>query len=117
MKFAMAPDDHDARHEEQWRRLLAGEVGSVRRMRRVLGAIPSDPRCKLCAAPFGRPGNALLRLIGFGPSRLNRRLVSSTAAEASSLETGRLKSRRLELRGRDEIVEAWVAGAEAAIAA
>jgi adenylate cyclase len=36
-------------------------------------ALPSDPRCKLCDAPFGRPGN-VLRLLGFGPSGLNRRI-------------------------------------------
>jgi adenylate cyclase len=36
--------------------------------------IPSEPRCKLCAAPFGRPGSLFLRFTGFGPSRLNRRL-------------------------------------------
>jgi adenylate cyclase len=38
-------------------------------------AIPSDPRCKLCDTPFGAPGN-VMRFIGFGPSRLNRRICS-----------------------------------------
>jgi adenylate cyclase len=38
-------------------------------------AIPSDPRCKLCDTPFGRPGS-VLRVVGFGPSPLNRRLCS-----------------------------------------
>jgi adenylate cyclase len=66
--------DSDSRHSEEWRRLLTGERESIKRMRRVLGAIPSDPRCKLCAAPFGRPGHLLLKPFGFGPSHLNRRL-------------------------------------------
>ena len=43
-------------------------------MRRIMRRIPSEPRCKLCDAPFGRPGNLMLRLVGFGPSRLNRRI-------------------------------------------
>jgi adenylate cyclase len=60
--------------EDKWQRILAGEMPSVNRMRRLMGAIPSGPRCKLCAAPFGHPGSALLRFAGFGPSRLNRRL-------------------------------------------
>jgi class 3 adenylate cyclase len=60
-------------HEDKWQRILAGEMPSVNRMRRLMGAIPSGPRCKLCAAPFGHPGSALLRFAGFGPSRLNRR--------------------------------------------
>ena len=42
-------------------------------MRRISRAIPSDPRCKLCDTPFGRPGN-VLRFLGFGPSRINRRI-------------------------------------------
>ena len=33
--------------------------------------IPSTPRCKLCAAPFGRPGGLVLRYLGFGPSQAN----------------------------------------------
>ena len=70
----MSPAMDENPQEELWRSILSGEMKSVTRMRRVMGAIPSDPRCKLCAAPFGRPGSALLRLTGFGPSRLNRRL-------------------------------------------
>lgn len=44
-------------------------------MRRFNRSLPSDPRCKLCDTPFGRPGH-LMRFIGFGPSRLNRRICS-----------------------------------------
>jgi class 3 adenylate cyclase len=36
-------------------------------------------------------------------------LVSSAAAEAAGMETAGLESRTLELRGRAESVEAWVA--------
>jgi adenylate cyclase len=65
------------RHEEKWRRVLMGEARGHMCwspwMRRISRAIPSDPRCKLCDTPFGPPGN-LMRFIGFGPSRLNRRI-------------------------------------------
>ena len=44
-------------------------------MRRLSRAIPSDPRCKLCDTPFGSPGS-VLRFVGFGPSKLNRRICS-----------------------------------------
>jgi adenylate cyclase len=44
-------------------------------IRRFNRALPSDPRCKLCDTPFGRPGSAM-RYIGFGPSPLNRRICS-----------------------------------------
>ena len=44
-------------------------------VRRVSRAIPSEPRCKLCHTPFGAPGS-VLRFVGFGPSRLNRRICN-----------------------------------------
>jgi adenylate cyclase len=68
------PATHDHAQEEGWRKILTGEIPSLIRMRRVLKKIPAEPRCKLCAAPFGYPGKAVLRVFGFGPSRLNRRL-------------------------------------------
>jgi adenylate cyclase len=65
--------------EEKWRAVLMGEArGHIcwsPWMRRISRSIPSDPRCKLCDTPFGAPGN-LMRFIGFGPSRLNRRICS-----------------------------------------
>jgi len=65
--------------EEKWRRVLMGEARGhicwTPWMRRFNRALPSDPRCKLCDTPFGRPGSAL-RFLGFGPSRLNRRICS-----------------------------------------
>jgi adenylate cyclase len=61
-------------NEEMWRAMLTGDIPGLRRLRRVMGWIPSEPRCKLCDAPFGRPGSFVLRFLGFGPSRLNRRL-------------------------------------------
>jgi adenylate cyclase len=64
-------------NEEKWRRVLTGEARGrfcwSPRMRRISRSIPSEPRCKLCDSPFGRPGN-VLRFLGFGPSRLNRRI-------------------------------------------
>jgi len=60
--------------EELWRDVLTGEVRGLQRMRNFMLRIPSEPRCKLCAAPFGRPGRSFLRLVGFGQSPLNRRL-------------------------------------------
>jgi adenylate cyclase len=70
----MAEDTPTPAGDETWRGLLTGELEGLRRMRRMMGWIPSDPRCKLCAAPFGKPGSTLLRLVGFGPSPLNRRI-------------------------------------------
>jgi adenylate cyclase len=64
--------------EEKWREVLMGEArGHIcwsPWMRRISRAIPSDPRCKLCDHPFGRPGS-YGQVIGIGrPSGLNRRI-------------------------------------------
>jgi adenylate cyclase len=62
--------------EETWRAVLTGEVAGVQRLQRIFKRLPSDPRCKLCYAPFGKPGNLLIRLLGGKPSPLNRRLCT-----------------------------------------
>jgi adenylate cyclase len=36
--------------------------------------VPSDPRCKLCKAPFGRPGALVLRRFGFRPWAKNPKI-------------------------------------------
>jgi adenylate cyclase len=58
--------------EEMWGRMLAGDFPQG--LRRMMGLLPSPPRCKLCNAPFRGPGGVLMRAIGRGPSPLNRRL-------------------------------------------
>jgi adenylate cyclase len=60
--------------DEMWRQMLTGDYPRLHRMRRMWGALPSPPRCKLCNAPFRGFGGALMRVIAYGPSPLNRRL-------------------------------------------
>jgi adenylate cyclase len=60
--------------EEMWERMLTGDYPRLHSMRRMWGALPSPPRCKLCNAPFRGPGGLLMRAIAYGPSPLNRRL-------------------------------------------
>jgi adenylate cyclase len=60
--------------EELWRQMLTGEIPRLQNMRRIWGALPSPPRCKLCNAPFTGPGGILMRALAYGPSSLNRRL-------------------------------------------
>jgi adenylate cyclase len=38
---------------------------------RVMRHLPSDPRCRLCNAPYGGVGGRIMRRVGFGPSRKN----------------------------------------------
>ena len=64
----------NAENEEAWRAVLMGEARGLQFTRSVVRHIPAGPRCKLCLAPLRPPGSVLLRLVGFGPSGLNRRL-------------------------------------------
>jgi adenylate cyclase len=67
--------EHDHQeHEEAWRAILTGQVRGLNMTRKLVGWMPAGPRCKLCLAPLAAPGSVLLRPVGFGPSKLNRRL-------------------------------------------
>ena len=52
--------------EEIMRDFLDGSEGSLARVRPILRRIPSQPHCKLCAAPFAGAGGAVLGRLGFG---------------------------------------------------
>jgi adenylate cyclase len=69
--------ENDPANTELWRQMLLGELPGLLRFKRIMGAIPSTPRCKLCLAPFGRPGSILLRLMFNKPSPLNRRICTA----------------------------------------
>jgi adenylate cyclase len=51
--------------QEEMYAFLTGEDRASAMMRRVLSHVPSGPNCKICAAPFGGPGGAILRHLGF----------------------------------------------------
>src|SRR3954454_4433329 len=44
--------------------------------------MPSDPRCRLCNAPYGGLGGRVMRRLGFGPSRKNPTLCNTCFEEA-----------------------------------
>lgn len=43
---------------------------------RLMGKLPSDPRCAVCRAPYGGVGGRVMGRFGFTPSRKNPRLCS-----------------------------------------
>lgn len=55
-------------NEEFWRDFLTKGDGREHRLRTVLRRLPSGPRCKLCAAPFGGPLGTVMRAFGKYPS-------------------------------------------------
>jgi adenylate cyclase len=66
----------DERNAEIWRMVLTGEDPDLPALRRRFRRIPSDPRCKLCAAPFRGPGRLITRLMMHGQSSTNPLLCS-----------------------------------------
>jgi adenylate cyclase len=52
-------------NDERWRNLLTGNDPELVKLNRLMKRIPNGPRCKLCSAPFGRPGSAIVAPFGF----------------------------------------------------
>jgi adenylate cyclase len=52
--------------EEEWHDFLSGTHPHLQD-KSPLRLIPSSPRCKLCKAPFGRPGALILKRYGYAP--------------------------------------------------
>jgi adenylate cyclase len=53
--------------DPMWRQILEGTTGSFAEGHRWFRRIPSSPRCKLCAAPFGGIGAPVMQLMDRGP--------------------------------------------------
>ncbi len=70
--------------EEQLRDVLTGVHPGLADYRRRLKHIPSSPRCKLCTAPFGGIGGAILGHFGFGRYEGNPALCNMCIKNFSS---------------------------------
>jgi adenylate cyclase len=55
--------------DEVWQQILSGHDPALIKMRQFFMRIPSEPRCKMCASPFGGVGGGLMRLLWHAPSR------------------------------------------------
>jgi adenylate cyclase len=71
---------------EEVRALLTGESPGLAKQRRAFRRIPSDPRCKLCAAPFGGLGGLIFRQAGYKQS-LNPALCTKCITELRKRHT------------------------------
>lgn len=69
-------DDARQMTAEQVRAFMTGESPGFAGQRRTFLRIPSDPRCKLCAAPFRGLGGLVLRTAGYGRSPGNPALCN-----------------------------------------
>lgn len=65
--------------ENQWYKMLTEGEPVSRHVYHLFGILPSNPRCKLCAAPFKSWGGTLMRLIGREQSKYNPRFCQPCA--------------------------------------
>jgi adenylate cyclase len=78
----------EPRTEEEWRELLMGEWAPLHAFRRRMRMFPSEPRCKLCAAPFGGIGGRIAPLFGFGRWEGNQALCRACFTRFDEDEPG-----------------------------
>ena len=74
--------------EEGWRALLTGELREIAERRRIFRFIPTDPRCKICNAPFHGIGAPFMRLIGRGQWPKNPRYCTGCFTFLRSMPGG-----------------------------
>ena len=74
--------------EEFWRRQLTHHTPAISVGRRVLHALPSDPRCKICYSPFEGPGGVSMRLLGRPRSQGNLSICDPCYASAKDYPGG-----------------------------
>lgn len=70
----------DAKADARWRAVLEGDPThspGLARLRRIFRHLPSDPRCKLCYAPYAPPFGPILGALGFGKWPKNPALCGS----------------------------------------
>lgn len=69
----MQQDPEAAWAQMLWDSYLTGDLSNldnkVKFVRQVFKHLPSDPRCRVCSAPFHGFGGAMVSLIGFGAGR------------------------------------------------
>ncbi|HYN64960.1 MAG TPA: adenylate/guanylate cyclase domain-containing protein [Candidatus Limnocylindrales bacterium] len=101
----------DPQVEAQWRAVLSGDHqgnNTLRKMRRVFKGLPSNPRCKLCYAPYGAPFGPVLNLLGYGPWDKNPSLCGACMRQLEKDLGGAevvLTMMFADLRGSTELAE------------
>jgi adenylate cyclase len=61
---------------EEWEKEWQRHARQLRLTRGVMRRLPTDPRCKICYAPFAGFGSRVVRPFGYRPSRKNPRMCS-----------------------------------------
>ena len=93
---------------EIWRKSLLGGEPMLGRVHHLFGLIPSNPRCKICNAPFQGFGAPFMRLIGKRPSNKNPHFCAACETYASKHQGGaeiELTMLFVDVRGSTSLAE------------
>lgn len=93
---------------EVWRKALMGGEPLLGRMHHLFGLIPSNPRCKICNAPFQGFGAPLMRVIGKRRSNKNPHFCAACETYASKHQGGaeiELTMLFVDVRGSTSLAE------------
>ncbi len=74
--------------DELWYKFLTGGEPRFGRVHHLFGMVPSNPRCKICNAPFHGFGAPLMRVMGKRPSSKNPRFCTSCETFAANNQGG-----------------------------
>jgi len=114
MSIASAPNSPNQKTtqgeavDKMWHKVLTGGEPMFGHTRHLFGLIPSDPRCKICNAPFRGFGAPLMHLIGKRPSRKNPRFCAACESFAKTHLGGaeiELTMLFVDVRGSTSIAE------------
>lgn len=76
---------HNPENDRLWREFVVNGIEGFKVMRKVLGVLPANPRCRLCNAPFEGAGGVLSRFVlRKDRSRLNPQLCNACETHAAT---------------------------------
>lgn len=91
--------------EEEWRLALTQGEDVSRRFHRLVGFLPSNPRCKLCNAPFKGWGGILMRMMGRPQSKRNPRYCEPCAFQDTGGAEVEISMLFADVRGSTSLAE------------
>lgn len=106
-------EERKRRDSEMARSVITGKNPAMRFGRRTFRHIPSHPRCKLCASPFGGFGGPLMRIVGKGPWAKNPKYCSMCFKDMAKHHAGaevECSFLFADVRGSTHMAEGMTAG-------
>ncbi len=74
-------EEHHSEHDELWRKFFVEGIEAFNGSRKIFQVLPSNPRCRVCNAPFSGVGSVVTRLV-FGKTRSNMNPQMCNACES-----------------------------------